>query len=213
MFNALLLHKKFFVVVAILALTGAVYSQTDSARVVTEEDVVADQVVAGTVADSSVMKKHSPKKAALFSAIIPGGGQVYNKKYWKVPVIYAVGFGMAYLVSYNYGQYQLYRESLETRVNQENMDSSGTDHFPTISKEGLRTESQRFQKNYELAIVGVALVYILQIVDASVDAHFKTFDVSDDLSMSVRPSIMGNPYQMAQGIAPTVGFKLNLRFK
>ena len=121
---------------------------------------------------------------------------------------------MAYIVSINYREYNKYRESYITRVNFEK-DSTyiGPDHFPTISNAGLQSESERTQKNYELAAVGFALVYALQIVDAAVDAHLKTFDVSDDLSLSVRPTLMSNPYQLTQGVSPTLGFKLNLHFR
>jgi len=168
----------------------------------------------GAFSDSTLMKIHSPKKAAILSAIIPGAGQVYNKKYWKLPLIYGAGLGMVYIFTVNYKEYNRYRDSYITRVNFEKDSTySGPDHFPTISNSGLQSESERTQKNYELAAVGIALVYALQIVDAAVDAHLKTFDVSDDLSLSVRPTIMSNPYQMTQGVSPTLGFRLNLRFK
>ena len=175
--------------------------QDSSAALVKIETIAAD-TVRGTIADSTLMKIHSSKKAALLSAIIPGGGQVYNKKYWKIPLIYGAGIGLKY------------RDSYITRISAAK-DSSyvGPDYFENISNSGLQSESERTQKNYELAAVGIVLVYALQIVDATVDAHLKTFDVSDDLSLGIRPAVIGNPYSMARGIAPTLGFRVNLKFK
>ena len=187
--------------------------QDSSAALVKIETIAAD-TVRGTIADSTLMKIHTSKKAALLSAIIPGGGQVYNKKYWKIPLIYGAGIGLAYVFSGNYREYNKYRDSYITRISVEK-DSSyvGPDYFENISNSGLQSESERTQKNYELAAVGIVLVYALQIVDATVDAHLKTFDVSDDLSLGIRPAVIGNPYSMARGIAPTLGFRVNLKFK
>ncbi len=188
-------------------------AQDSSAALVKTETIAAD-TFRSTIADSTLMKIHSSKKAALLSAIIPGGGQVYNKKYWKIPLIYAAGIGLAYVFSINYREYNKYRDSYITRISVEK-DSSyvGPDYFKNISNSGLQSESERTQKNYELAAVGIVLVYALQIVDATVDAHLKTFDVSDDLSLGIRPTVIGNPYSMARGIAPTLGFRVNLKFK
>ncbi|MGB0390529.1 MAG: DUF5683 domain-containing protein [Salibacteraceae bacterium] len=203
------LKKHFFLLLIILTISYSGKSQTDT----TDQLVVkveSTEVIEGTQADSSLMKIHSPKKAAIFSAIIPGAGQVYNKKYWKLPLIYGAGIGMVYILSTNYKSYEKYRESYITRVDST---STGTDYFPTISNSGLQSEIERTQKNYELAAVGIALVYILQIVDATVDAHLKTFDVSDDLSLAIRPAILSAGLNYQTGISPTVGLKLNLRLK
>lgn len=196
--------------VSIFTLTiGWASAQNDTINKV-EIEVTNSDTIQGSLSDSSLMKLHSPKKAAIFSAIIPGAGQVYNKKYWKVPVIYILGGGLVYLVSSNYNEYQRYRTTYIARVDS---NSSHTDQFPFMSNAGVQSEMERYQKNYELAAVGVALVYILQVVDASVDAHLSSFNVSDDLSLRIRPTIQTSPYQIQRGIAPSFGLKLNLRFR
>lgn len=203
------LKKLFFISLFFLSIPLVGQSQIDT----TQQLVVKtnpSQVIQGTETDSSLMKIHSPKKAAIFSAILPGAGQVYNKKYWKVPLVYGVGLGMAYIISTNYRDYEKYRESYITRID---TNSTGTDYFPFISNSGLQSEIERTQKNYELAVVGIALVYVLQIVDATVDAHLKTFDVSDDLSLAIRPAILGSGFNYQRGLSPTVGLKVNLRLK
>ncbi|UTW60865.1 hypothetical protein KFE98_12610 [bacterium SCSIO 12741] len=160
------------------------------------------------ISDSALMRQHSPKKAAILSAVIPGGGQIYNQKYWKVPLIYAVGGGLVYLSINSYNQYNRYRDSYIATIDST---SDKTNHFPNINASGLESEMRRHQRNMELAIAGVALVYLLQIVDATVDAHLKYFDVSDNLSLSFRPSVtMPDLYRMQP---PGLGLKIKLRFK
>jgi hypothetical protein len=130
---------------------------------------------------------HSPKKAALMSAALPGLGQVYNRKYWKVPLDYAMAGGLVYWAITSRSKYLLNRESYRSRVDTA---YSGIDHFPTESNASLREEMERTQKNMELAIILTGVVYIAQIVDAAVDAHLRYFDVSDNLSMRIKPSLI-----------------------
>jgi hypothetical protein len=135
---------------------------------------------------------HSPRKAALRSAILPGWGQVYNKKYWKLPIVYGALGICTYVFVYNLNNYNdfrfAYRVKYNMRVNQ-----TDTALFPKIRRElqPLSEESLRFQRNlFRRDIDYSALVFILlwglQVVDASVDAHLKTFDVSPDLSLYLK---------------------------
>lgn len=191
-------------------LHGITYAQIEVEDEQVEVEVNASKTIEGDIPDSLLVKKHSPKKAALFSAVLPGAGQIYNKKYWKLPIVYGAGLGMVYLLVNNYRNYETYRETYISRVD---TNSNATDHFPFMSNSGVQSEIERYQKNYELAAIGVVLVYVLQIVDATVDAHLYTFDVSDDLSMSVKPKVMSNPFELSRGRIPTVGLSLNLRLK
>ncbi len=131
-------------------------------------------------------KVHSPKKAMLFS-IIPGGGQVYNGKWWKVPIIY-VGMGAsAYAAVWNQKQYKIYSDAFDIR---NDGDPSTIDKF-----EGIYTDEQLIQiqnyydKNKETSIVVGVAIYALSILDANVDANLHEFDVSDDLSIKVEPTL------------------------
>jgi hypothetical protein len=130
------------------------------------------------------LENHSPVIASALSAIVPGAGQVYNRKYWKLPIVYA-GLGVGYyFFSQNYTQYKAYKEAYIDRQH----DILGDD-FSEISDAELESRVASTHKNYELAIVGTLVVYVLNIVDASVDAHLFYFDISDDLSMNIQPTI------------------------
>ena len=173
------------------------------------------QTVEGNVADSTLTKKHSPKKAALMSAVLPGLGQVYNQKYWKVPLIYALGGTLIYFASQSSNSYNKYRETLITRIDST---YNGTDHFPEIPNvepnSAIQEEMERTRKNMELAIIGTVLVYMLQIVDATVDAHLKYFDVSDDLSLMVKPKVyLPNVNMVSRDVRPMMGIQLNFKIK
>lgn len=146
--------------------------------------------------------KHSPTKAAIFSAIIPGSGQIYNRKYWKVPVLYAGFGGIGYLFMKNNNEFRLYRDALESRSD---TTSGLSDPFANIYDDQqlftFREESRRYR---DLCFIGLFAIYLLNVVDASVDAHMFTFDVSPDLSLNVRPYL---PLS-----SPATGISLTLKF-
>ncbi len=150
-------------------------------------------------------KKHSPKKAALYSTFLPGLGQAYNKKYWKIPVLYA-GFGaLAYSFNHNQTRFVKYRNAYKYRIDG---DAATVDNYVGIySDENLNTLQKYYHRYRDLTVIGVALVYILNIVDASVDAHLFTFDVSDNLSMKIQPAIINSNYNSyTAGIGLKIGF-------
>jgi hypothetical protein len=148
---------------------------------------------------------HSPKKAALMSTILPGLGQVYNKKYWKVPIIY-VGFaGLAYSFSINQKNYSTYFNAYKVRL----INGPGTlGNYPRYTDDNLNTLQLYYQRSRNLSVIGMALLYVLNIVDASVDAHLFTFNVDDDLSFDIHPTLINTAYANQY----TSGFALNIRF-
>jgi hypothetical protein len=147
---------------------------------------------------------HSPRKATIYSAVLPGLGQVYNKKYWKVPVIY-LGFGtIAYFINWNNDNYQLFRRGYfdlidddpETQgyleieaVRRNNYDLNNPTHFNNL-RTALMRQKDYFRRNRDLLFIGMVGFYGLNIIDASVDAHFFDFDISDDLTLKWEPSLM-----------------------
>ncbi|MCI5057695.1 MAG: DUF5683 domain-containing protein [Flavobacteriales bacterium] len=133
--------------------------------------------------------EHNPKKAALFSAIVPGAGQFYNKKYWKIPIIYGSFVTASYFISTNLVEYRRFRDAYICRFT-ENPASCETDPITlAYTTDALFNQQNQFRKNLELSYIGMGFIYILNIVDASVDAHFFNFDVSDDLSMNINPIV------------------------
>ena len=121
------------------------------------------------------------KKAALYSAILPGAGQVYTKKYWKVPVIYGGLITSAYYINESNDLYQLYKSTYLNRL-----DGDFNDNL-NYSDSDLRTLTEHYRRNREVSALLFTLTYILNIVDASVNAHLFDYDVSEDLSLHIQP--------------------------
>jgi hypothetical protein len=134
---------------------------------------------------------HSPKLATIFSAVVPGLGQAYNRKYWKIPIVYA-GLGIsAYFFVSNNKEYQRTRKALSARLdeNPSTVDNDFTD--PRYTDELLADRKDYFRRNRDLsAIIGV-LIYVANIIDADVDAHLMYFNVDDNLSMNIAPASQG----------------------
>lgn len=155
-------------------------------------------------------KYHSPTKATWMSAVLPSLGQFYNRRYWKPPIIYA-GLGVSiYFLIDNQLKFITARNSYRARV--------GIEGYTVASKyagnDAAQIESDReyYRTNRDYCIIAVAGIYALNIIDAAVDAHLRTFDVGDDLSMKVRPSFQLGTGAYQTGFAPTTGIAWTLKF-
>lgn len=137
--------------------------------------------------DSTIIKKkHSPMKATIMSAALPGLGQVYNGKWWKVPIIYGAFGGLIYSAVFNDMKFRTYKNAYLVRIDD---DPNTTDPFVgRYSDANLRQLVDSYQRNRDLSLIFTGVFYALNIIDAGVDAHLKDFDVSDDLSLKVRPT-------------------------
>ncbi len=156
--------------------------------------------------DSIVFNKKSPKKAAIFSAILPGLGQAYNEKYWKIPIVYSMMGGLVYWSYYNNKQYKRY---LDAYVAVTDDDENTVDEFDgSVSRENLLYYKNKFRRNRDISLIMIGVSYLFNIIDASVDAHFSDYDVGEDLSIKIRPTIMGvTPQEIAPGIFFSIRFK------
>ncbi len=152
-------------------------------------------------------EKHSPLSATVYSLALPGAGQVYNKKYWKLPIVYG-GLGwMGYRINRTTRIHRIYRDAYVARIDEDPTTVDTLLTFYTDSNlDALRLSSKKQQ---ELAIIGFAAVYILVAADAFVDAHLWSFDVNDDLSMGVGPALL--PPTTRQ--PASLGVSLQLRTK
>lgn len=135
--------------------------------------------------DSALQKKHSPKIAIALSAVLPGAGQVYNKKAWKIPIVYTcIGGGVA-LCCYFGHERKVYINEYLHRANGE------TELLkPELAKhddETLISMKQSYTRYMEISIAATGIFYMLNIIDAAVDAHLYYFDISDDLTFHIRP--------------------------
>lgn len=156
---------------------------------------------------SEVLKPHSPTRAAVFSAILPGLGQGYNKKYWKIPIVYA-GFGViTYFIATNTKEYRNYKEAYTYVASG---DSSAIDNelVGRYDEDQLLSGKNYYRRNMEFSYILGGLWYILNIIDATVDAHFFDYDISEDLSIRVDPVML----HRRDDYRPVSGLKLTLNF-
>lgn len=160
------------------------------------------------VPDSVLEKQHSPTKATLMSMCLPGLGQIYNKKYWKVPIIYA-GIGVfTYLIVFNTNYYLEYKSAY---IEAFRHDSTGSyaDIVKKYPLESILSAREYYRRNLEITIIFTAIWYVLNIVDAAVDAHLFTFDIKNDLSLKVDPVLIP---PAAQNRNYSTGVRLCLKF-
>ncbi len=175
----------------------------------------AQKITAADSIDIAFEKpKHSPRKATIYSAVLPGMGQIYNKKYWKVPLVY-IGFGaFGYFIDWNNDQYLIYKQAYADLRD----DDPNTNSFQQFNEDG-RWDSQMQQfsnrlerakdnarRNRDLVIISTAAFYVLNIIDASVDAHFFDFDISDDLTFKWVPGPIYCADQRGVGIHCRIRF-------
>jgi hypothetical protein len=163
--------------------------------------------VSGEIPDSIMEKRHSPTKATLMSACIPGLGQIYNKKYWKVPIIYA-GFGiMSYFIYFNTDEYLNFKCAYIEKING---DTQGNYSYLVnrYSAEELLSAREYYRRNLEISCLITALWYVLNIIDAAVDAHLYTYNISKNLSLKITPGMnrIGQSTIMASGIMLSLKF-------
>ncbi|MBE6335771.1 MAG: hypothetical protein E7066_03740 [Lentimicrobiaceae bacterium] len=160
-------------------------------------------------------KKHDPKKATLYSAVLPGLGQAYNKKYWKIPIVYA-GIGtIFYVATSNGNEYRNYRQAYDYKT------GTNTDVSEDVisianrySAENLIFLRDNYRRNMELSWIIMAVWYGLNIIDATVDAHFFEYDIGDDLTLKVEPMIQTNYayWDSGYGYGNGNGISLKLKF-
>lgn len=146
-----------------------------------------------------IEKPHSPTKATIMSAALPGLGQVYNKKYWKVPIIWG-GIGTSLYFGFsNQKSFTKFRKAYGNRIDD---DPNTTDEYEDVlSPEGLKANMDYHQKNRDLSFVIAGVLYILNVVDAAVDAHLFNFPKNDKLSFNLQPSLnYTNNNQIAKGV-------------
>ncbi len=132
-------------------------------------------------------QRHSPTKATILSAVIPGAGQIYNRKYWKAPIAWA-GLGTCiYFIQDNNREYQRYKDAYLAIVDG---DPNTQDEFNgQYSADQVLNVTDTYRRWRDLSYISLGLVYMLNVIDANVDAHFVRFDISRDLSLGVGPSI------------------------
>ena len=185
-----------------------------SAPVLKESEVPADSLKKEI--DQKIWVPN-PTKATWLALVIPGGGQIYNRKYWKLPIIYGGFAGCAYALTWNSKMYKDYSTAYKDAMNGNMQSSSITDLLPpgykiseTQLKELLRKRKDTYRRYRDLSIFAFIGVYLLSVIDAYVDAELSNFDITPDLSMKVEPAVIDNRINNSSN--RSVGLQCSFRF-
>lgn len=145
-----------------------------------------------------------PQKAALYSAMLPGLGQAYNKDYWKIPVIYGGGIIILHFINQNHDLYNTFNNALLAEIDGV---SETANPFSRFNEASLQNRRNRFKRDRDFMIIVGIVYYLLNVVEAHVSAHLKEFDVNEDLSLKIKPSLQPLPGQYpAAGIGVALTF-------
>ncbi|HLN73086.1 MAG: DUF5683 domain-containing protein [Methylococcaceae bacterium] len=167
--------------------------------------------------DTVIVKKpvvvHSARKATIYSAALPGLGQIYNRKYWKLPLVYGGFATLGYFINFNNGEYIKYRQAYSDIIDNDPNTSSYLKLITNYDSnrqtqyiERLRSYKDYWRRNRDLLVISTAMFYALNIIDASVDAHFFNFDISDDLTMKWAPGPIFCEKEKTLGIQCSITF-------
>lgn len=146
----------------------------------------------------------NPKASLFLSFVLPGTGQIYNKKYWKAPIIYAGMGGMIYFLNDSSTKYVAYRNAYKRSISEGSAVFQSPLIEPNLSSGALKLQRDKYEKRRTLSYIGTVAVYGLFALEAFVDAHLQSFDISKDLSFEIRPSIQENYSAPGLGIIVSV---------
>lgn len=196
--------KKFILVSLIAFFSANLQAQRDTIPTLLKtKKLKAKQILKNT---GGIYQPLAPSKAAFYSAIFPGMGQIYNKKYWKVPIVWGALAIPAYYYQINNNDYKRFRTAYRLRSNGL-VDEFNINGQEIISTETLETAQAQLRENRDMSLLTGVILYILQIVEASVNAHLLQFNTDDNLSF--KPTIISDPIRFE---APTVGMKIKYTF-
>lgn len=203
------MYGNFFLILSVLLFPVIIVAQDN-------QDNIDVQIGENIVVQDSVIRPPidplSPSRAAFYSAILPGLGQAYNKKYWKIPIVYAaLGTGIYFYLDNN-KEYKRYRDAFKSRLAGFDTDEFwGTDingdplASPNISDDALRRAQKTLDRNREISLLITIGIYVLNIIDANVDAHLLQYNVDENLAL--KPHFNFNELDATTNLGLTLDFK------
>lgn len=210
---------KKWVLIVFLAVTASVYSFADNDTIsvvpqdtivatVTQDTIVTIQQESPTLMSYELMWTPDPLRATWLAVIVPGLGQIYNRSYWKLPIVYGGFMGCGFAIAWNGDKYEAYKQAYrDILADANNISKDPSRSYNAILPEGytiermggvsnytsvLKTKQNTYRRNRDISIVVGVLVYALSIIDAYVDAQLFDFDISDDLSINIEPQLYYN---------------------
>ncbi len=217
-----MINKIYFIILLIIFyFSNSIAQEKDSIQIdsittdtlKTEKTTTQNLKIDSLSAKKKVIDPLAPSRAAFYSAVLPGLGQAYNKKYWKIPIVYAaLGTGI-YSYAWNQKQYNRYRDAFKRRLagyTDDEFYNINNDELvigsPDVSDNALIDAQEFYQQNRDLSLLITVVLYALNIIDANVDAHLQQYNVSEDLSL--RPFL----YQNEINFKPNLGLALSFQF-
>lgn len=175
----------------------------------------------------SYAARYDPRRAILLAAVFPGAGQAYNRKFWKIPLVYGGFGGLGYAIWWNQGRYAIYRKALFSLLNEPanpvvdqngytrygNLVVGGKVYYPVPGTSGYvgldvaRNAVNKYRRDRDYMVIMTFIFYAMQMIDAHVDAHLKEFDLNPQLKVSIEPTINQNAF-----IGRSTGFGITLKF-
>lgn len=215
----------FSLILTLLAITSISfrsYSQTDDEAIVKDSLLINNQeeeeietekrkrLISFIDGSSDLDKNHSPSKAAIYSAAFPGLGQIYNKRYWKLPIIYGVTGFLIFQTIQTHREYVSYRDALFlidiSQLTDSNFElSTSNNPLFAFSRAAVESRKDTFRATRDRLIVWASLFYIINIVDAVVDAHLVNFDTSKKRLVNISPELL----PAGQALVPGINLQLN----
>ncbi|MFY9243558.1 MAG: DUF5683 domain-containing protein [Polaribacter sp.] len=196
--------KKVIFVFYIAFFSANLFAQKDS---IPDAPSIKDLKIDGKIKTTqAIYNPLSPSKAAFYSAIFPGGGQIYNKKYWKAPIVWGALAFPAYYYQVNNSEYKRFRTAYKLRKNGL-VDEFIINGIETVSLETMEAAQEQLRENRDFSLLSFVILYILQIVEASVNAHLLQFNTDDNLSF--KPTLIQDPISFDM---PTVGLTIKYSF-
>jgi Family of unknown function (DUF5683) len=211
------MKKLSFILGCLLVLATSCFGQNDIISdtltvdsSLTEPAIPATEKKSGPIRNFLKKGYPNPTKAMVFSFVIPGAGQFYNKKYWKVPIVWGAYGLMIYFIDFSSTQYNFFKQEYIYAVDGDGNTESKLMTIKGWGEDDIKSERDLYRKRMELSYIGLAAVALLSGVDAYVDAHLMGFDVSEDLTMRVRPKV---DFMSFEGSSIGVGVSFNLKNK
>lgn len=201
--------KLLFIVLLMCFLTqGQAFSQVVEANSTRQDTTKKAIKKTPAIKDSArIAIEAMPRRAALNSAMLPGLGQIYNKRWWKVPLVYGGFVGIGLVFEFNQRYYQVFLK--EAQFRQENPGKTQNPLYAPYTTEGIISIKDSYRRNRDLSVLAGLGFYAINIIDAYVDAKFFRFDISDELSVKVSPSLNQAPIH-ASSTGQVLGLKLKI---
>lgn len=199
-----------FLTIALTVMTQSLSAQVDTARLEVDLNASIDTAAIQEEFGKGFFAYSEdnlpiPKKSLIYSFVLPGMGQAYNRKWWKLPLVGGAIGGIVYAIDYNQRLYRRFRVALESELNDEVHEFTGTSIGNANSLRQLRDS---YDRNTQTSYMGALAVYGVIAIEAFVDGHLQSFDISDDLSLKVQPSFDLDPIFSR----PTAGVSFVVQF-